>query len=110
MPPHLLREFALCGHTQSIHDVFSWNALTPYYKEIFTLSKGELETRSDALGVSTMLYFQMLFKANWEVGHLDQVSRGHDAWIVWDCRMRRRSGPRSTSVRRGSGPAFTPRL
>jgi len=49
----------------SIHDMFSWNVLTPYYKETVTLSKGELETRSDALGVSTMLYLQTLFKADW---------------------------------------------
>jgi len=49
----------------SIHDMFSWNVLTPYYKETVTLSKGELETRKDALGVSTMLYLQTLFKADW---------------------------------------------
>lgn len=49
----------------SIHDMFSWNVLTPYYKESVTLSKSELETRSDALGVSTMLYLQTLFKADW---------------------------------------------
>ena len=36
----------------SIHDMFSWNVLTPYYKETVTLGKEELETRSDALGVS----------------------------------------------------------
>lgn len=49
----------------SIHDMFSWNVLTPYYKETVTLSKSELETRSDALGVSTMLYLQTLFKPDW---------------------------------------------
>lgn len=49
----------------SIHDMFSWNVLTPYYKESVTLSKGELEARNDALGVSTMLYMQTLFKADW---------------------------------------------
>jgi len=49
----------------SIHDMFSWNVLTPYYKESVTLNKAELETRSDALGVSTMLYLQTLFKADW---------------------------------------------
>ena len=49
----------------SIHDMFSWNVLTPYYNESVTLSKAELETRSDALGVSTMLYLQTLFKADW---------------------------------------------
>jgi len=49
----------------SIHDMFSWNVLTPYYKETVTLNKAELETRNDALGVSTMLYLQTLFKADW---------------------------------------------
>mmetsp|Transcript_9615 Transcript_9615/g.21673 ORF Transcript_9615/g.21673 Transcript_9615/m.21673 type:complete len:2178 (+) Transcript_9615:367-6900(+) len=49
----------------SIHDMFSWNVLTPYYKESVTLNKGDLETRSDALGVSTMLYLQTLYKADW---------------------------------------------
>jgi len=49
----------------SIHDMFSWNVLTPYYKESVTLNKAELETRTDALGVSTMLYLQTLFKADW---------------------------------------------
>lgn len=49
----------------SIHDMFSWNVLTPYYRETVTLSKSELETRSDALGVSTMLYLQTLYKADW---------------------------------------------
>ena len=49
----------------SIRDMFSWNVLTPYYKESVTLSKSELEARSDALGVSTMLYLQTLFKADW---------------------------------------------
>eukprot|EP00578_Thalassiosira_sp_NH16_P001495 CAMPEP_0181139254 /NCGR_PEP_ID=MMETSP1071-20121207/34687_1 /TAXON_ID=35127 /ORGANISM="Thalassiosira sp., Strain NH16" /LENGTH=2241 /DNA_ID=CAMNT_0023226155 /DNA_START=250 /DNA_END=6976 /DNA_ORIENTATION=+ len=49
----------------SIHDMFSWNVVTPYYKESVTLNKSELETRSDALGVSTMLYLQTLFKADW---------------------------------------------
>lgn len=49
----------------SIHDMFSWNVLTPYYKETVTLTKGELETRTDALGVSTLLYLQTLYKADW---------------------------------------------
>jgi len=49
----------------SIHDMFSWNVLTPYYNEPATLNKAELETRSDALGVSTMLYLQTLYKADW---------------------------------------------
>ena len=49
----------------SIHDMFSWNVLTPYYKETVTLNKSELESLSDALGVSTMLYLQTLFKPDW---------------------------------------------
>ena len=49
----------------SIHDMFSWNVLTPYYSEDVTYSKEELEKRSDALGVSTLLYLQTLYKADW---------------------------------------------
>ncbi|KAL7541715.1 hypothetical protein ACHAXR_012973, partial [Thalassiosira sp. AJA248-18] len=65
----------------SIHDMFSWNVLTPYYKETVTLSKGELETRSDALGVSTMLYLQTLFKADW-VNFLERLGL-QDEDKVW---------------------------
>lgn len=49
----------------SIHDMFSWNVLTPYYSEDVTYSKGDLEKRSDALGVSTLLYLQTLFRSDW---------------------------------------------
>jgi callose synthase len=49
----------------SIHDMFSWNVLTPYYSEDVTYSKGDLEKRSDALGVSTLLYLQTLHRADW---------------------------------------------
>jgi callose synthase len=49
----------------SIHDMFSWNVLTPYYSEDVTYSKGDLEARSDALGVSTMLYLQTLYRDEW---------------------------------------------
>ena len=49
----------------SIHDMFSWNVLTPYYSEDVTYSKGDLEKRSDALGVSTMLYLQTLYRDEW---------------------------------------------
>ena len=49
----------------SIHDMFSWNVLTPYYSEDVTYSKAELERRSDALGVSTLLYLQTLYKSDW---------------------------------------------
>jgi callose synthase len=49
----------------SIHDMFSWNVLTPYYNEDVTYSKGDLEQRTDALGVSTLLYLQTLYRADW---------------------------------------------
>eukprot|EP00529_Nitzschia_sp_RCC80_P002602 CAMPEP_0113499794 /NCGR_PEP_ID=MMETSP0014_2-20120614/31949_1 /TAXON_ID=2857 /ORGANISM="Nitzschia sp." /LENGTH=2183 /DNA_ID=CAMNT_0000394015 /DNA_START=271 /DNA_END=6822 /DNA_ORIENTATION=- /assembly_acc=CAM_ASM_000159 len=49
----------------SIHDMFSWNVLTPYYSEDVTYSKGDLEKRTDALGVSTMLYLQTLYRDEW---------------------------------------------
>lgn len=49
----------------SIHDMFSWNVLTPYYSEDVTYSMDDLEKRSDALGVSTLLYLQTLYRADW---------------------------------------------
>jgi callose synthase len=49
----------------SIHDMFSWNVMTPYYSEDVTYSKRDLESRSDALGVSTMLYLQTLYRDEW---------------------------------------------
>jgi len=49
----------------SIHDMFSWNVLTPYYSEDVTYSKNDLETRTDELGVSTLLYLQTLYRADW---------------------------------------------
>jgi callose synthase len=49
----------------SIHDMFSWNVLTPFYCEDVTYSKGDLEKRSDALGVSTLLYLQTLYRSDW---------------------------------------------
>jgi callose synthase len=49
----------------SIHDMFSWNVLTPYYSEDVTYSKGDLQKRTDALGVSTLLYLQTLYRADW---------------------------------------------
>ncbi|MFN9982388.1 MAG: hypothetical protein ACK53Y_20845, partial [bacterium] len=36
----------------SIHDMFSWNVLTPFYSEDVTYSKNDLEERKDALGVT----------------------------------------------------------
>jgi callose synthase len=49
----------------SIHDMFSWNVLTPFYTEDVTYSKSDLEKRSDALGVSTLLYLQTLYRSDW---------------------------------------------
>jgi callose synthase len=49
----------------SIQDMFSWNVLTPFYNEDVTYSKSDLEKRSDALGVSTLLYLQTLYRADW---------------------------------------------
>ena len=40
----------------SIHDMFSWNFMTPYYSEDVTFTKADLEQRTDEIGVSTLLY------------------------------------------------------
>lgn len=56
----------------SIHDMFSWNVLTPYYSEDVTYSKRDLEQRSDALGVSTMLYLQTLYRDEWS-NYLERI-------------------------------------
>ncbi len=50
----------------SIHDMFSFNVLTPYYSEDVMYSKGDLEQRTDELGVSTILYLQTLFHGDWK--------------------------------------------
>jgi callose synthase len=52
-------------YAPSIHDMFSWNVLTPYYSEDVTYSRGDLEKRTDALGVSTLLYLQTLYRSDW---------------------------------------------
>jgi callose synthase len=39
----------------SIRDMFSWTVSTPYYSEDVTYTRGDLEKRTDALGVSTLL-------------------------------------------------------
>jgi len=49
----------------TIQDMFSWNVMTPYYSEDVTYTKGDLETRSDALGMSTLLYLQTLYRNDW---------------------------------------------
>jgi len=50
----------------SIHDMFSWNVLTPYYSEDVMYNKGDLEKRKDELGVSTLLYLQTLYRGDWD--------------------------------------------
>ncbi len=50
----------------SIHDMFSFNVLTPYYSEDVMYNKGDLEKRTDELGVSTLLYLQTLFHGDWK--------------------------------------------
>jgi callose synthase len=50
----------------SIHDMFSFNVLTPYYSEDVLYNKGDLEKRTDELGVSTLLYLQTLFQNDWK--------------------------------------------
>lgn len=52
-------------YAPSIHDMFSWTTLTPYYSEDVTYTRGDLEKRTDTLGVSTLLYLQTLFRADW---------------------------------------------
>jgi callose synthase len=49
----------------SIHDMFSWDVITPFYSEDVTYSKSELQKRSDSLGVSTLLYLQTLYRSDW---------------------------------------------
>jgi len=49
----------------SIHDMFSWNVMTPFYSEDVLYNKNDLEKRTDALGVSTLLYLQTLYKNDW---------------------------------------------
>ncbi|KAL7564229.1 hypothetical protein ACA910_012257 [Epithemia clementina (nom. ined.)] len=66
----------------SIHDMFSWNVLTPYYSEDVTYSKSDLEKRSDALGVSTILYLQTLYKADW-ANFLERLNIKDDEDKIW---------------------------
>ena len=48
----------------SICDMFSWNIMTPYYSEDVAYTKVDLEQRTDALGVSILLYLQTLFQTD----------------------------------------------
>ena len=49
----------------SIHDIFSCNDMSPYYSEYVTYTKENLEQRTDALGISPLLYLQTLFRTDW---------------------------------------------
>jgi callose synthase len=49
-------------HAPSIQDTMSWNVMTPYYSEDVTYMQNDLEKRTDALGISMMLYLQTLHK------------------------------------------------
>jgi len=49
----------------SIHDMFSWNVLTPYYSEDVLYGKDDLEKRTDEKGVSTLLYLKTLYRSQW---------------------------------------------
>jgi len=50
----------------SIYDMFSFNVLTPYYSEDVLYCKGDLDKRTDELGVSTLLYLQTLYHGDWQ--------------------------------------------
>ena len=49
----------------SIHDMFSWNVMTPYYSIDITYTKVYLEQRTNEFGVSTLLYLQTIFRTDW---------------------------------------------
>jgi len=53
-------------YAPSIHDMFSWNVMTPYYSEDVTYTKADLQKRNDELGVSTLLYLQTLYHSDWK--------------------------------------------
>ena len=46
----------------SIHDMFSWNVMTPYYSKYITYTKVNLEQRTNEFGVSPLLYLQTIFR------------------------------------------------
>jgi len=64
----------------SIQDMLSWNVLTPFYSEDVTYTKKDLETRRDALGVSTLLYLQTLYKSDW-INFLERMGLPDDEKI-----------------------------
>jgi len=61
--------------------MFSWNVLTHFYSEDVTYSKNDLEERKDALGVTTLLYLQTLYKADWS-NFLERlhIKDGENVW------------------------------
>jgi len=65
----------------SIHDMFSWNVMTPYYSEDVTYTKADLQKRNDELGVSTLLYLQTLYQRDWK-NYLERLSI-NDEEKVW---------------------------
>lgn len=65
----------------SIHDMFSWNVLTPYYSEPVAYGKDDLEQRTDALGVTTLLYLQTLYRSDWN-NFLERLGI-HDDEKIW---------------------------
>lgn len=67
-------------YAPSIQDMLSWNVLTPYYSEDVTYNKADLEKRTDALGVSTMLYLQTLYKSDW-ANFLERMNLSDDEKI-----------------------------
>ncbi len=69
----------------SIHDMFSFNVLTPYYSEDVLYNKNDLEKRTDELGVSTLLYLQTLFHGDWK-NFLERLSID-DPEKIWSKRF-----------------------
>jgi len=68
-------------YAPSIHDMFSWNVMTPYYSEDVTYTKADLQKRNDELGVSTLLYLQTLYHSDWK-NFLERL-KIDDEEMVW---------------------------
>ena len=58
----------------TIHDKFSWNAMTLNYSECVIYTKVDFEQRTDKFGVSTLLYLQTLFLTEWN-NFLERLSQ-----------------------------------
>ena len=61
----------------SLEDMLSLTVMTPYYSEDVTLSRGELEAKSSALGVSVLLYLQTLYSSDW-TNYLERLDISDD--------------------------------